>query len=394
MHLPIHRLVLAVYLPTLILSICTGLLLPILPVYVSTFEVGLGLVGLVLAGEAIGMLMMDIPAGRLLVQLDRKWLMIAGIVLLASSVLMLSWTQTIWQVLVCRLVAGGGAAIWNISRHAYITEVTKRQARGRAIALFGGTNRLGIFIGPVIGGAVAARFGFSAVFYLYSGLAISAIVVAWLCVERGADVSVAAPNPLSLWGIVRTHRKVLLAAGAGQLLVQMIRAARQVIIPLYGTAMGLEVDAIGLIMSVSSLVDMSLFYPAGVVMDRLGRKFAVIPSFMLQGVGMALIPLADSFVPLLVAACVIGVGNGLSAGTMMTIGSDLAPKDNIGKFLGLWRLIGDGGSVGGPVIVGAVAQVLALSSAALVMAGVGWLAALIFARFVPETLHSRLKRSL
>jgi MFS family permease len=392
--LPIHRLVLAVYLPTLILSICTGLLLPILPVYVSTFEVGLGLVGLVLAGEAIGMLMMDIPAGRLLVQLDRKWLMIAGIVLLASSVLMLSWTQTIWQVLVCRLVAGGGAAIWNISRHAYITEVTKRQARGRAIALFGGTNRLGIFIGPVIGGAVAARFGFSAVFYLYSGLAISAIVVAWLCVERGADVSVAAPNPLSLWGIVRTHRKVLLAAGAGQLLVQMIRAARQVIIPLYGTAMGLEVDAIGLIMSVSSLVDMSLFYPAGVVMDRLGRKFAVIPSFMLQGVGMALIPLADSFVPLLVAACVIGVGNGLSAGTMMTIGSDLAPKDNIGKFLGLWRLIGDGGSVGGPVIVGAVAQVLALSSAALVMAGVGWLAALIFARFVPETLHSRLKRSL
>lgn len=394
MHLPIHRLVFAVYLPTLILSICTGLLLPVLPVYVSTFEVGLGLVGLVLAGEAIGMLVMDIPAGRLLVQLDRKWLMIAGLVLLASSVLALGWTQTIWQVLFCRLVAGGGAAIWNISRHAYITEVTKRQARGRAIALFGGTNRLGVFIGPVIGGAVAARFGFSAVFYFYSALAASAIIVAWLCVERGANVSVAAPNPLSFWGIVRAHRKVLLAAGVGQLLVQMIRAARQVIIPLYGTAMGLEVDAIGLIMSASSLVDMSLFYPAGVVMDRLGRKFAVIPSFMLQGVGMALIPLADSFVPLLVAACVIGVGNGLSAGTMMTIGSDLAPKDNIGKFLGLWRLIGDGGSVGGPVIVGAVAQVLALGSAALVMAGVGWLAALVFARFVPETLHSRLKRSL
>lgn len=391
---PVRTLILAVYLPTLILSICTGLLLPVLPVYVTTFEVSLGLIGLVLAGESLGMLIMDVPAGRLLTRLDRKWLMIIGIVLVASSVFALSWSQSIWEVLLYRFVSGIGAAIWNISRHAYITEVTRRAQRGRAIAFFGGTNRLGVFVGPAIGGGIAARFGFDVVFYLYTALAATAIVVAFLFIERVDETSTSVPNPLGVWGILQSHSKVLLAAGSGQLLVQMIRAARQVIIPLYGTTIGLDIGAVGLIMSLSSFVDMSLFYPAGLVMDRLGRKFAVIPSFILQGFGMALIPLAGSFAPLLIAACIIGVGNGLSAGSMMTIGSDLAPKDSIGAFLGLWRLIGDGGSVGGPVIVGAVAQVLTLGSAAFVMAGVGWLAALVFARYVPETLHRRLEQPL
>ena len=67
-----------------------------------------------------------------------------------------------------------------------------------------------------------------------------------------------------------------------------------------------------------------MFYPAGYVMDRFGRKFAYVPSFLLQALGMALIPLTGSFAALLAATSLIGFGNGLGSGTMLTLGADLA----------------------------------------------------------------------
>jgi MFS family permease len=130
---------------------------------------------------------------------------------------------------------------------------------------------------------------------------------------------------------------------------------------------------------------MAMFYPAGVVMDRYGRKWAVVPSFFIQGVGMALVALATGFGGLLAATMVIGFGNGLGSGTMLTIGSDLAPKDAMGEFLGVWRLIGDAGNTGAPIVVGTVADLLGLSPATLVMALVGVGAAAVFAWHVPET---------
>jgi len=87
-------------------------------------------------------------------------------------------------------------------------------------------------------------------------------------------------------------------------------------------------------------------------------------------------------------ALMMGLGNGLSAGTMMTLGSDLAPPEALGEFLGVWRLVGDAGSTGGPLLVGAVADVLDLGVAAVAVAVVGLAAAAVFAYRVPETLEA------
>ena len=65
---------------------------------------------------------------------------------------------------------------------------------------------------------------------------------------------------------------------------------------------------------------------------------------------MALIPLTGSFAALLAATSLIGFGNGLGSGTMLTLGADLAPPkgEGMGAFLGLWRLIGDTGHTSAP----------------------------------------------
>ncbi|MDQ3397197.1 MAG: MFS transporter [Deinococcota bacterium] len=370
------------------------MLLPVLPVYASSFEISYSLVGLLLAGEAIGMLIADVPAGGLLRRFGRKWTMLLGIGLVGLSVATLFWSTSVWEVLALRLMTGVGEALWNLSRHAYLTEATLSAERGRALALFGGTTRLGIFIGPAAGGVIAASFGIRAPFLVFAALCAVALLTVLLFIERAKD-----PLKLTigtnresgrhhLLTVLRQHHRVLGFAGLGQMLAQMIRASRQVIVPLFGASvLGLDLQMIGVIMSVSSFVDMAMFYPAGVLMDRVGRKYAIIPSFLFQALGMALLPLSAGAAGLLGFACIIGLGNGLGSGTMMTLGSDLAPRASLGEFLGVWRLIGDGGSMGAPLAVGAVADALDLSTAALVMACVGLAAAGVFAFKVPETLR-------
>ncbi|MEJ2288250.1 MAG: MFS transporter, partial [Deinococcales bacterium] len=187
---------------------------------------------------------------------------------------------------------------------------------------------------------------------------------------------------------VRRFSGVLSTAGLAQWMAQTLRAGRKVLLPLYASqVLGLDVGTVGFILSASAFADMTLFYPAGWLMDRRGRKFAIVPSFLLQAVGLALVPLTQGFATLLAVAVLLGFGNGLSAGTMMTLGADLAPREALGEFLGVWRLVGDAGSSGGPLLVGAVADVLDLGLAAVAVAVVGLGAALVFAYRVPETLR-------
>jgi len=392
-HILHHPLILPFYLPAVFIAFSTGLLVPVLPLYAGDFQVSYALVGLVLAGEALGMLLGDIPAGMLVRRLGLKGAMSLGLGCIALSTGALFWAGSIPEVVAYRLIAGFGFSLYSVSRHAYIAGTVRAGIRGRTIALLGGILRIGRFAGPMIGGIVAARYGLRAPFLLFAGacgLALLAVVrfapAREVSAPRGSHAS--QPRGGDLVSTVRARYGVLASAGAAQLFAQMIRRGRGVIIPLYGAdVIGLDVEAIGLIVSLASAVDMSLFYPAGLIMDRLGRKYAIVPSFLIQAIGMSLVPLTGSFAGLLAVAALTGLGNGLGSGSMMTLGADLAPHGSRAEFLGVWRWIGDAGSTGGPLIVGAVADLVVLPTAAWVMSGAGLIAAMIFVLLVPETLR-------
>jgi len=288
-----------------------------------------------------------------------------------------------------RVLAGVGLALYSLARHAYLAEATRGSNRGRAIAIFGGVTRLGVFVGPAVGGAVATVFGLRAPFVLYAALCLVALLV----VVRYLPREVARARPRSS---LRARRALLVAgpvlrdAGLGQVLGQTTRAGRKVLIPLFGSeVLGLGALDVGLIVSLSGLVDMLLFFPAGWLMDTRGRKHAIVPCFLVMAGGMALVPFSTGFGTLLAAALLVGLGNGIGSGTMMTLGADLAPDAAVGEFLGLWRMIGDAGMVGGPLLVGAVAQFTTLGLSAGAVALVSAVAAGWFAWKVPETLPRR-----
>ena len=395
----------SVFVPTVVLAFAEGLLVPVLPLFVASLGVPFWWVGLVLAGEAIGMLVGDLPAGTMLRRVDRKTAMLAGIALLGVAALGAAFVDAVVAIFALRVVAGLGAALWGISRHAFLADAVPLHRRGRMIAAFGGAQRIGSLAGPAVGGVVAAYGGFSAAFLLYAAVTALTLAYCWRYLESappaGRRVAGVGAPPLttappeahgaaaspwdSVWAL---GWRRLGAAAAGVLMAQAIRAGRRIVIPLHAAAvLGLDVQQVGWIVSLAAAFDVLLFPLAGWVMDRFGRKYAIVPSFAVQAVGMALVPLTAGFAGLAVAASLIGLGNGLGSGTMMTVGADLAPKGAVGEFLGAWRLVGDGGAMGGPVLVGALADVLGLAFATVAVAAVGAGAALTFAYGVPETVR-------
>lgn len=389
-----YTLVLPVYVPTLLLSIGTGILIPTLPLYADSFGVSLSLVSLAVAAAGMGTLIGDVPAGMMLERFGRKPVMVGGTICLSLATLALVLLQFFPMLVLLRLVAGIGTAMWNISRMAYLTDAVPIRDRGRALSTFGGVSRIGVFVGPAIGGVIGQQYGLAAPFYVSAATAAIATIISIIYIKESRHADSAAHRHMRwavVGNVVKNHHRELGTAGSAQIFAQMIRAGRQIIVPLYASrVLGLNVAEIGAIVSISSAVDMSLFLPAGILMDKLGRKFASVPSFIILAIGMALVPLAWDYTTLLAATCVMGFGNGIGSGTMMTLGADLAPREATGEFLGVWRLIGDVGATGGPLVVGGVADVVGLASAAFGLSGIGILAAGTLVLFVRETLqHSQ-----
>ena len=321
--------------------------------------------------------------------------MISGVCTVILFTAALFWARSIPEVIACRLLGGFGMALYSVSRHAYMADNIMLASRGKAIALFGGVNRIGRFAGPALGGFLATAYGLRMSFLLVGTIEIAALmaIVFFVNSEEGSlpeDGSGRPSGKKIFLGTLKDQYRVFATAGLGQLFAQMIRAGRAIIIPLYAAdVIGLDVKTIGIIISVAAAIDMLLFYPTGIIMDRYGRKFAIVPSFFLQAVGMFLVPFAGSFMELLAAATLIGFGNGLGSGVMMTLGADLAPEDSRGEFLGIWRLIGDSGFTGAPLLIGGIAGLIGLPMSAWALSGSGMIAVFIFLFLVPETLEKR-----
>ena len=350
---------------------------------------GTGWSGLASSAAAIGTLVTDVPAGAVLGRVGLRPAMVAGSGLVALSTLGLVWSNQFPSLVLLRLVAGVGTAMWALSRHAYIAEAIPPAQRGQALSMFGGINRIGIFAGPAIGGFLADLAGVHVTFAVSAGLAGLALVMSAILLKpivRAGEVLRASSRWRRVASGVRTNARDLSAAAVAQTLGQMIRAGRFLIIPLWGAEqLGLDAGQVGLIVTAGAIVDVAMFIPAGMLMDRFGRKVAAVPSFALMALGIGLIPFTHDFLTLLLVAMLIGLGNGLGSGLMMTLGADLAPPGATGEFLGVWRLIGDVGAVAGPIVVGLVAAAVGLAGGAWMLSVVGWLAVATLAGLVRET---------
>jgi len=381
-------LLLPIYIPSLLSSISLQALLVLLPLYVLERGAGAPFAAVLIGLRGVGMLLFDLPVGVLLARLGDKPVLLYGLAAMMGSTALFAFSDSTWLMGVAAIVSGMGFTAWMIGRQSYISDNCDVGERGRAIAAMAGTMRLGGFIGPAVGAVVAQAFGFAVAFVVLSvGVAAAALFV-MSCSRNTTPITLPGNAHLSsIKDIVSNNARALATGGAASVGLQLMRSSRILLIPLFGHFLGLSITAIGLIISLSAVLDAAMFVPVGIVMDRYGRKWASVPCLLIFAISLALLPLAQGYYSLLAVSLLAGFANGLGTGSLLTLGSDLAPIKGSKEFLGVWRFVGDIGHAGGPLMIGALINLATLGVAAAATAGIGLVSAAVMVWLVDETLR-------
>jgi MFS family permease len=373
----------SVYLPALLYGIGQGAIAPVVALSARDLGASVAAASLVVAAAGLGQVIGDIPAGALTARIGERRAMLLAVGLVSLALAACLVVPVVWGFALAIFGTGLAAAVWGLARQTYLSDAVPIQLRARALSTLGGVQRIGTFVGPFLGAGAMRFLGTDGAYWIHLVAALLAAAVLLRLPDVDQVRRAGRELAPSTRAVIREHLPVLRTLGLAALLVGAVRASRQVVIPLWAQHIGLDPETTSLVFGLSGAVDMLLFYPAGSVMDRLGRKWVAVPSMAVLGVAHLLLPLTHGVVALTTVALLMGIGNGLGAGVIMTLGADASPVVGRAQFLGAFRLWADAGIGAGPFLIAAVTAVGGLAPAVLVMGLAGWAAAAAMGRWIP-----------
>lgn len=382
---------LSIYLPAFLMSLCQSSLMLAIPLFALELGGSVSMTALVFALRGLGNMTADVPAGYGAARFGDKFMMVVGIGAMVVVGLLTSFTEDAWQLAGAAFCFGCAMGTWLIARLTHISEFIPDHQRGKALSTMAGLQRFASLLGPVATGLLAYQLGFQHVFLAISLIATIALLLVILYVPKNEHTQTERKHELLqiIPNILIAHRRTFLTAGIAIFFLSILRAGRQLLIPIWGHIIGLDASEIGLIASIAGGADMVMFPLAGYMMDNWGRKHAAVACMSVLSLALLLIPWSTTFTALCLFAVLAGIGNGLGSGINMTLGSDFAPEGERGEFLGVWRLTSDTGSFGGPLLVGFVSKAFQLTLVFPFLASLGLIGSLMVIFLVRETLSKK-----
>ncbi len=384
--------------PSLLFAIGEGAILPIVALSVRDLGGSVALAALVVTLIGIGSLVTNLPASILTTRYGERWAIVGAGVWCAIAMAICMLVPHLAAFAVGVFMIGMAGAVFGLARQSYLTEAVPFHYRARALSTLGGVMRIGLFIGPFLGAAVIPFAGLAGAYGVgVVALTLSALLAARmpdlpgerraaaLAAAANAAADAQAPPPPSIRAISSSHAKIFLTVGIGALLVSAVRASRQAVVPLWADHIGLDAATTSLIYGLAGGIDMLVFYPAGKIMDRKGRAWVAVPSMVCMATALLLLPLSHSAATLLMAALLLGFGNGIGSGMIMTLGADYSPAAGRAHFLGVWRLMADLGSTGGPALLSAATALFSLAAGIVCTGLVALAAGAVLWYWVPRT---------
>lgn len=383
--------------PTVLYGTAIGAILPVIALTARDLGATVALAAAIVTLTGIGSLLTNVPATLVTTRFGEKWALVGASAWCALAMVLAASVPVLGVFALAVFMVGMAGAVFGLARQSYVTEAVPLHFRARALSTLGGSNRIGVFIGPFAAAGVMSFAGTPGAYWVGAAAAFAAgllsLTVPDLSVrtpragKRNGDLeddTVAAVAAPSIDSILRSHSRVFGTVGIGVLLIAAVRATRQAVIPLWAQHLGIDPAQTALIYGISAGIDMLIFYPAGRVMDLRGRRAVAVPCMLFMAAGLGLLPLTSTPLQLLLAALLIGFGNGIGSGIVMTLGADFSPQPGRPQFLGLWRLLSDIGILSGPGLLSAVTAAVSLSAGILATALMGLAGAAVLWKFVPK----------
>jgi MFS family permease len=392
-------LFLSLHLPAAALGLGQGISTPVLPVFAAeVFGVSVGIAALVFVFQMLGGLVTSIPIGYAIDRFGRRRFLLAGPVITAASLLLTAFATSdhFWLLLVYRFIGGSGQQMWQLSRLTVIAD-TGGRSRARQITSLMGVQRVGMLAGPLIGGFAAVAWDLRVAFVMHAVVALAAVIPSFFVVRETAPkrppkrADDAKEEGVSWRSLLAPPVPTLYAA---QFLGTLTRGGAigggtifLFAVYVYGTGPA----TLGVLSSITALAGIPLTLSAGYLMDRFGRKVTIVPGTLLFAASMAYLATVAAmewpFWTYIVGFVWMQLLAAGLAGSMQTVGTDIAPIHARGRFFGIGRMVSQAGFMANPLSFTVLTSISGFTAAFAFFGGTGVAAALILALLIKETLH-------
>ena len=378
-----------------------SMIVPAVPVIARAFEVSPGTAAQAITALAVGRFAGMPISGAVLDRLGTRAALISGPAIACSAATFAGITPWFSVILALLFLIGVGESIWVIACEVAGIDLARQDQRGRVLSGFHGINNLGLALGPLFGGLLTEAVSFRAVFF---GYAVCALASAFL----GTSISGSEVAPISApalnWNLAALRQRLrslkdlfhqiepalratYIVLVFATLTSFMHRVTAQSILPLLASSkLGLSPKEVGLLFTISGFSVFAMILPAGFVIDKVGRKWATVPSTGIPALAFLLIPFAASFFQLAVLISFLGIANGLSLGSLATSTYDVVPAHARGRLQAARRTIAEIGGITAPLFGGYLADTFNPGVPFLVYAPMLILSAVLLALVGRETL--------
>jgi len=331
-----------------------GIVVPLLPIYAHDLGASGLYIGLIFGAFALSRTLFVPYFGRLSDHNGRKRIILGGLLAYAIISVAYVFADSVPALIVIRFFHGIASAMLMPVLQAYVGDISPEGRHGRVMGIYSSFVLVGLGLGPLIGGVINDNFGLDAAFITMGGLALIGFATCFFLLppanSEQAGAQRRAPVP---WRTLLTDRTIsaLFLFRFGYVVCIGIVWG---FLPLYADVeMGLSSASIGLLITLGILTSGSMNTPMGLLSDRIDKRLMIVVGGMLVATSMLLFGSAQSYVAMLVAAVLFGIGGGTCFPAHMAIATMKGgSNDSMGSVMALLTVAHSVGMLSGALLGG------------------------------------------
>jgi DHA1 family tetracycline resistance protein-like MFS transporter len=312
-----------------------SILLPILPYFVKSFGSSDLTVGLLFSTFAACQFFAGPVWGNVSDRIGRKRVLIISQIGATIGWFMLAFAHSIGMVFFARIVEGVSGGNLSVTQ-AYVADLVEPTQRGRAFSYVGAAFSAGIVFGPLLGGVLFDRFGFSAPFFAAATLQFVTLIVTIIMLPESR-------NPQGTEVATFSHiRASLMDPRVAPILLQMwafslaLYAWFGVFALLMQAALGFSATNTSFFFASFGVLSVILqLGPGPRIIDTLGDRRSSNIGIGLALCGFLLVPFIHNLVTMLPTFLLFAIGMGLARPALSSILAAGAPENQRGTILGV-----------------------------------------------------------
>jgi len=311
------------------------------------------LIGSVLSSYFVTQFLVSPHWGRLSDRIGRKPVLTVCTALSAVSMVAYAFAESLPMIFLSRVFAGFAAANVVVAQ-AYIADNTDELSRTKAMGQMSAAMLLGLIAGPAIGGFLAELGGNYLMGLCAAGASTLSFLWILVAVAHRPPSEIREPGKAPIFAFsllkdVPELRRLFWIAAAGWFVVACLEGT-------FGRLIKHNLNygqfEFGIVFSYESLIGALVGLALAWVSARLAKVSILRLGYILQAIGLALMPLGRNLFELLLAGTLFSIGTGLANPTLNAVGSLLTPATRQGELFGVLQATRSIGFFVGPILGG------------------------------------------